>query len=189
MNKKELVIDCARRLFTKYGYRRVSMDDIASSSGVTKKTIYSYFKDKEELFSYFVNEELDKMKKTIDDNIKSNDSFIDIVANNVYQMLIFRRDSLLISAINDEIKLGNGSKCLDFLKMYDEAIISYIEDRIKLGIENKHIKRCDTHLVAFIIYKVYVSVMFEYEKDIDEDVVTNNITSFLRDGLFVKGEI
>ena len=37
MDKREAVIDTARRLFTKYGYKKVSMDEIAKESGVTKK--------------------------------------------------------------------------------------------------------------------------------------------------------
>ena len=49
MNKKETVIETARELFSKYGYRKVSMDEIAKQSNVTKKTIYTYFKDKNEV--------------------------------------------------------------------------------------------------------------------------------------------
>ena len=45
MTKKEVVIDTARELFSKYGYKKVSMDEIATNAIVTKKTIYTYFKD------------------------------------------------------------------------------------------------------------------------------------------------
>ena len=37
MNKKEEVINAARDLFTKYGYKKVSMDEIAKEANVTKK--------------------------------------------------------------------------------------------------------------------------------------------------------
>ena len=39
MNKKEIIIETARNLFTNYGYKKVSMDEIATSAKVTKKTI------------------------------------------------------------------------------------------------------------------------------------------------------
>ena len=48
--KKEQILESARTLFTQYGYRKVSMNEIAASANVTKKTVYSYFKDKDELF-------------------------------------------------------------------------------------------------------------------------------------------
>ena len=61
MDKKEAVINTARDLFQKYGYKKVSMDEIAKTSGVTKKTIYTYFKDKDSMFLYFIEEELQKI--------------------------------------------------------------------------------------------------------------------------------
>jgi AcrR family transcriptional regulator len=39
----------AHDLFMQYGLRSVSMDDIASSMGISKKTIYQYYADKDEL--------------------------------------------------------------------------------------------------------------------------------------------
>ena len=63
MTKKEVVIDTARELFSKYGYKKVSMDEIATNANVTKKTIYTYFKDKEDMFKFFIQEELDKQRE------------------------------------------------------------------------------------------------------------------------------
>ena len=39
--KKENVIESARLLFHKYGFKKVSMDEIAREANVTKKTIYN----------------------------------------------------------------------------------------------------------------------------------------------------
>ena len=58
MSKKDIVVEIARNLFSKYGYKKVSMDEVAKGAGVTKKTIYTYFKDKESMFKYFIDEEL-----------------------------------------------------------------------------------------------------------------------------------
>ena len=60
--KEEQIIEVARELFHKFGFKKVSMDEIAKTSGVTKKTIYTYFKDKDSMFLYFIEEELQKMK-------------------------------------------------------------------------------------------------------------------------------
>ena len=38
--KNEQIIAAARRLFNRYGFKKVSMDEIAREAGVTKKTIY-----------------------------------------------------------------------------------------------------------------------------------------------------
>lgn len=46
---KEKIIQDAIALFFKYGTRSVSMDDIAKEIGISKKTLYVHFKDKDEL--------------------------------------------------------------------------------------------------------------------------------------------
>jgi TetR/AcrR family transcriptional regulator, cholesterol catabolism regulator len=47
--EKEKIIKAATALFFKYGIRSVSMDDLAKELGMSKKTIYVHFKDKDEL--------------------------------------------------------------------------------------------------------------------------------------------
>ncbi|MBI3139673.1 MAG: TetR/AcrR family transcriptional regulator [Sphingobacteriales bacterium] len=49
MEPKERILIKAEELFMQYGIRSVSMDDIAHSLGMSKKTLYQYFADKDEL--------------------------------------------------------------------------------------------------------------------------------------------
>ena len=48
--KSDAIIEAADRLFTRFGYRRTSMDDIAREAGIAKGTLYLYFTNKEALF-------------------------------------------------------------------------------------------------------------------------------------------
>lgn len=50
-SKKELVVSAARKLFLEAGYGATSMDSIAAEAGVSKRTVYSHFKNKENLFA------------------------------------------------------------------------------------------------------------------------------------------
>jgi AcrR family transcriptional regulator len=51
MEPKERILKKADELFKRYGIRSVSMDDIAAQVGMSKKTLYQYYADKEELVS------------------------------------------------------------------------------------------------------------------------------------------
>jgi AcrR family transcriptional regulator len=46
---KERILEKAHELFMRYGVRSVSMDDIAGQLGISKKTLYQFYTDKEEL--------------------------------------------------------------------------------------------------------------------------------------------
>lgn len=180
MDKREIVIETARELFKRYGYKKVTMDEIAKESNVTKKTIYTYFKDKESLFEYFVREELLNMKSEIEDK-KKKMNFIDFISDSIYQMLLFRKNSDLINNIFKEA--ASEEKAKNFIKIFDNEILDYIEEQINIAIENGDINKCNSKLTAFIIYKVYISVLFEYDNNLDEELVTKEITSILKNGL------
>ncbi|AEV33177.1 TetR/AcrR family transcriptional regulator [Owenweeksia hongkongensis] len=50
MEKQEReIMECALRMFNKYGIRSVTMDDVAKELGISKKTIYKYFENKADL--------------------------------------------------------------------------------------------------------------------------------------------
>ncbi|BDD10086.1 AcrR family transcriptional regulator [Fulvitalea axinellae] len=47
--KSEEILETARKLFFKSGYTSITMDDISKSLGMSKKTLYKYYKGKHEL--------------------------------------------------------------------------------------------------------------------------------------------
>ena len=49
MNKAD-IIDAAERLFFSKGYNSSTMDEVAKEAGFTKKTLYSYFTSKEQIY-------------------------------------------------------------------------------------------------------------------------------------------
>ncbi len=51
MDIQEKIQHTALHLFFRYGIRNVTMDDIAKELGMSKKTIYQYFKEKDDLVS------------------------------------------------------------------------------------------------------------------------------------------
>lgn len=50
LNKKSEILDAAERTFFKKGFENSTMDDIALAAEFTKKTVYSYFKSKEDIY-------------------------------------------------------------------------------------------------------------------------------------------
>ena len=55
--KRRQIIEGARAIFLSQGFDAASMNDIARAAGVSKGTLYVYFKDKEQLFEAIVEQE------------------------------------------------------------------------------------------------------------------------------------
>ncbi len=52
----------------KYGFQKASLRDIAAKAGVTKGNIYTYFRNKDELFCEIVQPAMNLIKDTMQDN-------------------------------------------------------------------------------------------------------------------------
>lgn len=59
--KHGAIMDAARRVFTREGFERASVDVIAAEAGVSKRTVYNHFQDKESLFVAVVRATLDSV--------------------------------------------------------------------------------------------------------------------------------
>ncbi|MBD0374785.1 MAG: helix-turn-helix transcriptional regulator, partial [Flavisolibacter sp.] len=62
MEPKERILNKAHELFNRYSVRSVSMDDIAAQAGMSKKTVYQYYTDKEELVDAVLQSVLERNK-------------------------------------------------------------------------------------------------------------------------------
>ena len=62
MEPKERISLKAEELFMQFGIRSVSMDDIAHSLGMSKKTLYQYYADKDELVNAMIRNHIQQME-------------------------------------------------------------------------------------------------------------------------------
>ena len=60
------LVDVARQLFAKKGVDNTTMNDIAVASTKGRRTLYTYFKSKEEIYVAVVESELDKLAEALD---------------------------------------------------------------------------------------------------------------------------
>jgi TetR/AcrR family transcriptional regulator, cholesterol catabolism regulator len=62
MDTRERILQKTDELFMQYGIRSVSMDDIANQLGMSKKTLYQYFEDKDALVDSIVDTHINEMQ-------------------------------------------------------------------------------------------------------------------------------
>jgi AcrR family transcriptional regulator len=67
---RERILELASEQFMRYGVRTITMEDIARSAGISKKTIYQEFKDKKELvketFAWVLSKDKEKLRFILD---------------------------------------------------------------------------------------------------------------------------
>ena len=60
---RAILVDVARRLFARKGLEETTMNDISQAAGKGRRTLYTYFKNKEEIFDAVVEAEMDRLAR------------------------------------------------------------------------------------------------------------------------------
>ena len=64
LKTRQLLVDVARKLFAIQGFEGITMNDIAEASGKGRRTLYTYFKSKEDIYSAVIDGELRRVSET-----------------------------------------------------------------------------------------------------------------------------
>jgi AcrR family transcriptional regulator len=76
MENKERILEKATDLFMRYGIRSITMDEIAAQLGISKKTIYQYFTDKDAMVEAVVNDEMKRNEEECRDYCLTADNAV-----------------------------------------------------------------------------------------------------------------
>ena len=73
---REKIIESAIECFAKTGFDRTKMEDIANIAGVSKGTLYLYFRSKEDLFYGICQNNLEKIKGQLNDILVTKENLV-----------------------------------------------------------------------------------------------------------------
>lgn len=75
--RRQFILEAARRLYAKNGIEETSMDDIAAAAGYTRRTLYTYFKSRDEVCLMVLLEDLQNRWTRQQEAIASVDGGLD----------------------------------------------------------------------------------------------------------------
>ena len=101
------LVDVARQLFAKNGVDNTTMNDISLASGKGRRTLYTYFKSKEEIYMAVVESELemlsDALVKVASEKIAPDVKILKLIETHLdsIKMIVLRNGSLRASFFRD----------------------------------------------------------------------------------------
>ena len=101
------LVDVARQLFAKNGVDNTTMNDIAVASTKGRRTLYTYFKSKEDIYIAVVESELDKLSEALDkvasENIAPDVKILKLIETHLdaIKLIVRRNGSLRASFFRD----------------------------------------------------------------------------------------
>lgn len=149
---KECIVEAARELFARYGFRKTTMDDIAQSLGKAKSSVYYYFKGKEDIFEAVVDAEAKLFRKKLSAVVREerNDPREQLRKYVKVRMESIQQTASFYSMMKDEylshLQFINKSR-----EKYYSKEISTLETIIKHGINKGVFEDKDPYMAALAI--------------------------------------
>lgn len=181
--KRLAVLQTGAKLFNERGFDRTTLDDIAKSLNVTKRTLYYYITNKEEILFECNRHGLEYMKDifTNVDKLKSPPlERISLLIKGYIELLDGDMGACLVLTKDTEMSQSNRDYLFEGRKFVDHLMRSIIEE----GINDGSIADCDTKLVSAAIFGA-INMIPHWNRGPNKTPHSEIITSFTP--LFMNG--
>ena len=186
---KNSIVESATKFFSKYGFHKTTMDEIARHIHKAKGVLYYYFKSKEELFNEVLKQELNHVKTELSKITGSNEDSLTML-----KKYLLARLKLLSAAVNyhetlkaDFFEKYNFVKDVrdDFARFeYNQLYLIFKKGNSEGRLDIKNIKST-VNMVMMLLNSIELPLYLqnkyhEYEKTIDELVtmIINSLRSY-----------
>jgi AcrR family transcriptional regulator len=162
MNMKERIQQKAEELFRHYGIRSVTMDEIASQLGISKKTIYQFYSDKDALVQDIFKSITDRNKeRCIQIKTKSENAIHEqYLSSDAAQQIFVNMNSAVLFDLNR----FHPNVFADFEKHKKQFLFKVIKENILRGIkEGLFRKDIDVDIITWLQLET-VSGIFHNEE-------------------------
>ena len=163
MSKKEKIVNGALELYMRMGVKSVNMDEVATNLGISKKTLYVYFDNKQDLVNHCFQKHYDLVSEMINTSAAQFENAID-------ELFAIDESCSLIMKQTNPYLLGE-------LKRYYPntwALIEQLKQKVLFNIMKKNLNKGIKQEI--------------YRKEIDVDVIAklmiNRIDTLINEEVF-----
>ncbi|MDR1723436.1 MAG: TetR/AcrR family transcriptional regulator [Tannerella sp.] len=149
---RKLLIDAARKVFARKGIARTTMNDIANASQKGRRTLYMYFKNKEEISSIVIEHEMENLYDMLEavekKALPADEKLISFIYTRLdaFKETVTRNGSLRANFFHDSWNVAK------VRKGYNLREIAVIKKILNSGISEGIFKIHDVDTTALIIH-------------------------------------
>ncbi|MGL5316051.1 MAG: TetR/AcrR family transcriptional regulator [Peptostreptococcaceae bacterium] len=162
--KKQDILEGAYKSFVNFGYKGTTMEQVAKMANVGKGTIYNFFNTKEELLEEIVWSHLKEIRDVAEGLEDERLSLEENLESILFGIFKFKKENQLIIKLMQEEKTLETKEVKNLLSRVDDQINNYIKQKIQLGINRGELKECDADVTAFVIRKLYIALITDWEE-------------------------
>lgn len=186
---KQVLIDAAHELFKTSGKRNVTMNDIAEASQKGRRTLYTYFRNKDDVYRAVVDNEMRILIEELEANYNRQvDPYTKLKGHIITHLdsikeSVIRNGSLRADFFNDIYEVERSRRKMDMIEQ------NLIKSILLEGVESGEFKRMDVDMISIIILHSLKGLEVPYIRqsiDFESPHKKDDILEFIFKGIKVK---
>lgn len=189
---RDMLVDVARQLFARMGVDNITMNDIAQASGKGRRTLYTYFKNKNEIYLAVVESELSQSHRVLMDvsekTLPADEKLITFIYTRLdaIKALVFRNGTLRATFFRDIWRVEKVRKDFDVLEV--KLLKNILDDGVKEGIFSMP----DTEITALVLHHALKGLEVPYIRGVMGDSISkrikrrDNVINLIFNGIKIK---
>lgn len=187
MDRHQLFLEKVTRLFFMYGAKSLTMDDIARKFSMSKKTLYQYYKTKEDIINEVLNYLLDRILEKLNAEMQKGGTAVSLLVystDNMSDFIIEHRNVFVMQMIKYYPELLREHQ----LKVFERVVV-FLEVNIRQGREEGHYREnFDEDMYVRLFMQLFFSVDDSplFENAADSTVLCGNIIDFYLNSILTE---
>jgi AcrR family transcriptional regulator len=145
------IVDVARKIFTRYGFRKTTMEEIAEAARKGKSSIYYYFPGKEEIFKAVVEKEAGELRLRLNKIMHADTSPLEkLKAYILFRLHHVRTVKNFYSALNED-SLSHLDFILDIRLNFEKDELSLLREILEEGMKDGSFQLSSSKIGAIAI--------------------------------------
>ena len=192
---REVLVDVARQLFARMGFQNTTMNDIAQASQKGRRTLYTYFKSKDDVFDAVVEAELDKLVDSLLEvaarRLPADRKLITYIYMRLHAVkaIVFRNGTLRAAFFRDIWRVEKARKKFDLRET--EILRDILNDGVNEGL----FSITDIDMTAYIIHHALKGLEVPYIRGHingwgkSKGIERQNVLNIIFNGIKVKHNV
>lgn len=184
MDTKTRILQQASDMFTRYGIRSITMDEIARSIGISKRTLYESYSNKEDLLSYCIEFQYQE-------NLKFRNTIVSTYENDPLEIIYqhFRQALIILNGLHpnffNDLQKYHPRIWKEQIENRQEESIAFTTSMIELGaskgifLDNKHPEILST-MIHSVMQMMTLGNIFPETKYPRSEVIRQVLLNFIR---------
>ena len=189
--RRNQILDAATKVFVRQGFQHARMDDIVEESGLSKGTLYWYFKSKEDIINAILRRlfagDLEHLEDLLQAEGTASERLIQLTN---YRVIGMKRMSNLVPIIFEFYAVAVHQQWVkQFINEYFEHFRTLLEELIQQGIDNGEFRHVNARNAAISFASLYEGLTLHWLMDpqtVQWEILSENSIPMLLDGLKVR---